>query len=243
MARKRRPGPERKQEHANKEPGNTLHGCRGHLWRHCIYEDQIDMPKIVDHDTYREEIVDRCIEIFSKKGYANVTMRELAKELGVSTGLLYHYFPTKKAIFAQMFEKLRAFDVDRVLEMAYDSLPREEKLDIYSEHWSSNRDYYQNLILLALDYYRTHLSDEQEGIMRGFSDFYTKAMADNLETRIPEATLFFIFMIGLFCHDLLIPDMPLFNEQLNLMKEIVNFYLENHKEDIAEKAVGDRTGK
>ena len=53
------------------------------------------MPKIVDRDRYRKELLNKCFDIFAEKGYSSVTMREIGSEIGVSTGTLYHYFPSK----------------------------------------------------------------------------------------------------------------------------------------------------
>lgn len=60
------------------------------------------MPKIVDHEQYRQELLSKSFCLFAAKGYAAITMRQLAEGLGVSTGTLYHYFPSKQAIFEQM---------------------------------------------------------------------------------------------------------------------------------------------
>lgn len=57
------------------------------------------MPKIVDQDAYRSELVRGAIPLFSARGYGSVTMRQVASELGVSTGTLYHYFPSKQSLF------------------------------------------------------------------------------------------------------------------------------------------------
>ena len=57
------------------------------------------MPKIVDVEQYRKELLLKSAELFAEKGYANMTTRELAQGLGVSTGTLYHYFPSKAALF------------------------------------------------------------------------------------------------------------------------------------------------
>ena len=73
------------------------------------------MPKIVDHDAYREELVLRYFDIFAKRGYADVTMREIASTLGVSTGTLYHYFPTKKSILEHMFRIASRHDMSEVM--------------------------------------------------------------------------------------------------------------------------------
>ena len=57
------------------------------------------MPKIVDHDAYRDELATRAVEVFRRRGYAGIGMREMAHELGMSKSALYHYFPSKEALF------------------------------------------------------------------------------------------------------------------------------------------------
>jgi AcrR family transcriptional regulator len=69
------------------------------------------MPKIVDADQYRQKLLNRCFDLFANQGYANVTTRQIAKELGVSTGTLYHYFPNKQALFEQLVEQISLQDV------------------------------------------------------------------------------------------------------------------------------------
>ena len=64
------------------------------------------MPKIVDRDRYRKELLNKCFDIFAEKGYSSVTMREIGSEIGVSTGTLYHYFPSKESLFEQLIEYL-----------------------------------------------------------------------------------------------------------------------------------------
>jgi AcrR family transcriptional regulator len=68
------------------------------------------MPKIVDHQTYRQELLEKAFALFAKRGYAAVTMRDIAKELKVSTGTLYHYFPTKEALFQGLMSSFPARD-------------------------------------------------------------------------------------------------------------------------------------
>lgn len=57
------------------------------------------MPKIVDHDAYREKLVAEAVGYFSKHGYAGSSMRKIADHLGVSKSAIYHYFPSKDDLF------------------------------------------------------------------------------------------------------------------------------------------------
>lgn len=57
------------------------------------------MPKIIDHDAYKEELASRAAALFSEHGYSGLGMRAIAQALGVSKSALYHYFPTKKDLF------------------------------------------------------------------------------------------------------------------------------------------------
>lgn len=53
----------------------------------------------------------------AKHGYATTTLRDVAKEAGVSVGLLYRYFPSKRAVIIALYEELSAQYVERVREM------------------------------------------------------------------------------------------------------------------------------
>ena len=56
------------------------------------------MPKIVDHDARREEIVDAVWRVISRDGIASATTRNIAQEAGCSNGVLSHYFADKTAL-------------------------------------------------------------------------------------------------------------------------------------------------
>lgn len=66
------------------------------------------MPKIVDHDARRREIIEAVWSLISQKGFNAVTMRELAAEAGYANGALARYFPDKESVLRAAFT--RAFD-------------------------------------------------------------------------------------------------------------------------------------
>lgn len=57
------------------------------------------MPKIVDHQSYREDLARRAAGLFSEYGYSGLGMRAIAEGLGISKSALYHYFPSKRDLF------------------------------------------------------------------------------------------------------------------------------------------------
>ncbi len=61
------------------------------------------MPKIVDHDQRRLELVDATWRIIARHGIEGATMREIALEAGFANGALKPYFPTKDDLITFAF--------------------------------------------------------------------------------------------------------------------------------------------
>lgn len=57
------------------------------------------MPKKINHEQYRLQLAQQAVGLFSQYGYSGLGMRQIAKQLGISKGALYHYFPSKRALF------------------------------------------------------------------------------------------------------------------------------------------------
>lgn len=60
----------------------------------------------------RRQLLERGAELFARHSYDELSMGEIAREVGISKPLLYHYFPSKQEFFqatlAQGAEVLRA---------------------------------------------------------------------------------------------------------------------------------------
>ncbi|NKX54606.1 TetR/AcrR family transcriptional regulator [Arthrobacter mobilis] len=61
------------------------------------------MPKIVDHDQRRVELVNATWRIIARHGMEGATMREIAAEAGFANGALKPYFPTKDDLLTFAF--------------------------------------------------------------------------------------------------------------------------------------------
>lgn len=53
----------------------------------------------------KQEIMDTAMMLFTKKGYEQTTMRDIAKEVKVVPGLCYRYFPSKKQLFDETLKQ------------------------------------------------------------------------------------------------------------------------------------------
>ncbi len=62
----------------------------------------------LDNDARRAQLLDLGLKIFSEKTYDEVSIDDLAKAAGISKGLLYHYFPTKRDLYLAGLRKTAA---------------------------------------------------------------------------------------------------------------------------------------
>ncbi len=60
----------------------------------------------------REKIVTSALQQVASHGYASVTMPAIAKEAGLSTGLLYKHFKSKAELFDEVFQRASKREID-----------------------------------------------------------------------------------------------------------------------------------
>jgi AcrR family transcriptional regulator len=58
------------------------------------------MPKLVDHNERRRELLQTTWAVLARMGFEGATMREIAREAGYSTGVLTHYFRNKDELLS-----------------------------------------------------------------------------------------------------------------------------------------------
>jgi AcrR family transcriptional regulator len=56
----------------------------------------------------REHLYATAIRMIETRGYEETTLRDIAKEAGVSVGLLYRYFPSKQSVVIALYDQLSA---------------------------------------------------------------------------------------------------------------------------------------
>jgi len=62
------------------------------------------VPIAVDHDVRRREVAEAVWRVLAATGFAGLSLRAVAREMGATTGLLTHYFASKRELVAHALE-------------------------------------------------------------------------------------------------------------------------------------------
>lgn len=161
------------------------------------------MPKVVDHSAYREELLAGCFDLFARLGYAGVTMRGIAKELGVSTGTLYHYFDTKDAIFEAMVQHVAQTDILAAVATIPPQADADTRLRALFAYIEAFETRLRNVVLLVLDYRR---QTGGQGAAQAIHA-YREAIRTHMGAQEPHvATLVFSAVVGVLVQRILADD-------------------------------------
>ena len=187
------------------------------------------MPKIVDRDQYRKKLLNKCFDLFAEKGYASVTMREIAQRLGVSTGTLYHYFPNKEAMFEQLVEERYqhaiasiAPDLERVTTLA-------ERIQIVFDFVAKNEEYFLKQLFLDIDFSQQQGREklQQNTVLKKLAERALTEFAEILGIRDPQMVIFISALIdGLILARLYNGEMLCLEEQGVLLGKMLTAYQE-----------------
>src|SRR5689334_11230879 len=102
----------------------------------------------LDVDERRRQLLETGARVFTERAYEDVSMADVAREAGISKGLLYHYFPSKRDFFSATLEA--AASELRALTDTDPSLPPLDQLraslDSYLAWIEANAPSYRKLI-------------------------------------------------------------------------------------------------
>ena len=106
------------------------------------------MPKVVDHDARRAELVDAAWRVIAAEGLEAATMRRIAEAAGCTTGRVTHYFDSKDDMLVaalrevhrragqRMIRHVGGADIAAVLlEVILDALPMDPDRQLEWKVW------------------------------------------------------------------------------------------------------------
>lgn len=186
------------------------------------------MPKIVDHDQYRQELLSKCLDVIAEKGYASITMRQIAAGLQVSTGTLYHYFPSKERLFDQLVEYISYQDTAEETIATLKQLPtRAERLEAMFNFVAEREEYFLRQTLMLLDFSRqkSRVAINQHEALRRAGERYEKALMQVLEIDDPGLVILIMNLFdGLIVRRLYQGDRICFKRQTQVIQEMLTTY-------------------
>ncbi|MEH2194377.1 MAG: TetR/AcrR family transcriptional regulator [Nostoc sp.] len=190
------------------------------------------MPKIVDHEQYSKELLDKCFDLFAQKGYGSITMRQIAEGLGVSTGTLYHYFPSKQALFEQLVQEICEQDLSAAFAELEGSQTLQEGMEAIGRYLVANEDYFIKWTYIWIDFCQHQDSKEmlKNSVFKRTNERYQQAVCDFLGIQDPVLACFVLsFLDGLIMEKLWGNERIDFMEQCSLLGKMLTAYLPQHR--------------
>ena len=108
----------------------------------------------LETDERRQQLVELGLERFGAKAYDEVSIDDLAEAAGISKGLLYHYFPTKRAFYTACVAEAAAQLLEAITVAAKPDAEPLERLDFaiaaYLDYVQEHQRAYANLMITGV---------------------------------------------------------------------------------------------
>jgi len=187
------------------------------------------MPKIVDQEQYRKRLLHKSFDLLAEKGYANVTTRQLSKALGISTGAMYHYFPSKKALFEQLVEEMGRQDVVAIRQMIAGANTLPERIAILGKFLLDNEAYFVKQTAIWTDFCRNPDAEKvsSNAVFTQVDELYCEAIAEALKLSDRQVIQFIWTLInGVLLEQAGGHSSAVFADQIHLLTEMLTAYFE-----------------
>jgi len=90
-------------------------------------------PKPPDEPSTRERLIEAAIELFAERGYAAVTVRDLARATGLTTGSIYGNFANKAILLVEAIESRLAHDLEHLPDTLIETGSPAELIEFHLE--------------------------------------------------------------------------------------------------------------
>lgn len=150
------------------------------------------MPKIVDHDQVRADIVARAVELFAEQGFGGLGIRGLAKAVGMAKSSIYYYFPTKEALIEAVIEAVVAQDVASLEGVVGGAGTFDDRLDRAIAWVSDHEDRLATQIRILNEAAREQIWTDDGSVV----GTYVKGLSRVIGLTTAAARAFYLHMLG-----------------------------------------------
>lgn len=158
----------------------------------------------------RQQILEAARVLFARHGYDATSTKRIAQEVGVTEGLIFHYFPTKGDLLRAVARERKTFmgEVQALLAEAADE-PARQVLGTIVLGWVEAIHRQSDLVLMLLIESQTH--PELDGVFRALVGDTVGALSGYLDSRVRAGELR--------------PDLPVDTSAMMFFSSLMMFFL------------------
>ncbi|NJD90528.1 MAG: TetR/AcrR family transcriptional regulator [Geobacter sp.] len=103
--------------------------------------DKVRQQMIQDNPAVRERLLGEALRLFTEKGYASTSVRELVESAGVTKPVLYYYFGSKEGLYLEIMNGISGLLDQRINELQQaGGTVRQRLLDFFSRLFVGARE-------------------------------------------------------------------------------------------------------
>lgn len=158
--------------------------------------------KTVDKELTRENIMEAARDLFTERGYQQVSMRQIAKKLDYSHGAIYYHFKNKAELFYALVKDHFLMLNQKIEEIMDGKATNEEKLRKlylgYIEFGLTHQSHYEIMFMIKNDEVRNFMNESPMKTYQNFANQVSKL--SEKEMSIQEIWSIFISLHGFVSH-------------------------------------------
>ena len=135
---------------------------------------------VTNPDSARGRLLVKAAHLFKKKGYERTTVRDLANEVGIQSGSIFHHFKTKEEILKAVMEEAIRYNTARMIRALKKSDSTKEKLLELIKCELTSITGFTGEAMTVLVYEWRSLTEESQAHILSLRDIYEKLWIDVL---------------------------------------------------------------
>jgi AcrR family transcriptional regulator len=149
------------------------------------------VPKIVDIDKKREEIAKKSLDLVLEKGFANITVSQVASYAKVAKGSIYNYFDSKEDIIYEIIKyEYKDYDKEVEEDISKASTIKEKVLAIFKlclandEKGIERRKLYREFVSICLHQSECEMIDFKKSIKIKYIEWLKKILKEGEDKKL-----------------------------------------------------------
>ena len=136
---------------------------------------------VTNPESARGRLLVKAAHLFKMKGYERTTVRDLANEVGIQSGSIFHHFKTKEEILKAVMEEAIRYNTERMKRALANSQTAKEKLLELIKRELTSITGFTGEAMSVLVYEWRSLSEESQAHILSLRDIYEQLWLDVLD--------------------------------------------------------------